>query len=97
MLVAAEDEDIDQAATDLRRDGRNQIHAVRADLATSEGVEELYRAIRDTGRPVDAIAINAGRGVGGDTPVGTASKDDPAVVAKQGFEAHRSSLKVSMR
>jgi short-subunit dehydrogenase len=40
--------------------------AVRADLATFDGVEELYAAILAAGRPVDAIAINAGRGIGGD-------------------------------
>jgi short-subunit dehydrogenase len=66
VLVAAEDEGIEQAATDLRRDGQNQVIAVRADLATYEGVEELYAAILESGRPVDAIAINAGRGIGGD-------------------------------
>jgi len=62
LLIAAEDAGIDRAADDLRRDGQNQITAVRADLATYEGVEQLYTAIRESGRPVDAIAINAGRG-----------------------------------
>jgi short-subunit dehydrogenase len=66
LLVTAEDAGIDQAAADLRRDGRNQIIAVRADLATYEGVEELYAAILESGRDVDAIALNAGRGIGGD-------------------------------
>jgi uncharacterized protein len=66
LLVTAEDAAIDQAAADLRRDGQNQIISVRADLATYNGVEELYAAILETGRPVDAIAINAGRGIGGD-------------------------------
>ncbi len=40
--------------------------AAKSDLAKPEGVEELYRVIRDTGRPVDAIALNAGVGAGGD-------------------------------
>ena len=66
LLVTAEDAAIDQAAADLRRDGQNQVIPVRADLATFNGVEELYAAILETGRPVDAIAINAGRGIGGD-------------------------------
>jgi short-subunit dehydrogenase len=66
LLVTAEDAAIDQAAADLRRDGQNQVIPVRADLATYNGVEELYAAILETGRPVDAIAINAGRGIGGD-------------------------------
>ena len=66
LLIAAEDAGIEEAAKDLRRDGQNQITAVRVDLATYEGVEQLYTAIRETGRPLAAIAINAGRGLGGD-------------------------------
>ena len=80
LLVAAEDEDIEQAATDLRRDGKNQVHAVRVDLATYDGVEELYRAIRETGRPVDAVAINAGRGIGGDFTRQTPLEDELNVI-----------------
>jgi short-subunit dehydrogenase len=66
LLITAEDDGIDEAAAGLRRDGRNQIVAVRADLATADGVEELWAAIRATGRGVDALALNAGRGIGGD-------------------------------
>ena len=39
---------------------------VQSDLSTYEGVEQLWREIEGTGRPVDVIAINAGIGVGGD-------------------------------
>jgi len=66
LLLAAEDAEIQQAAVDLRRDGQNQVTAVRADLATYEGVEQLYAEIQAAGRPVDVIALNAGRGLGGD-------------------------------
>ena len=66
VLVTAEDEELTQAAANLRRDGQIEVIDVRADLATYEGVEQLYAAIRATGRPVDAIALNAGRGAGGD-------------------------------
>jgi uncharacterized protein len=66
VLITAEDDGIEQAAVDLRRDGQNQVTAVRADLATYDGVERLYEEIRATGRPIDAIALNAGRGLGGD-------------------------------
>ena len=38
---------------------------MRADLRTYEGVEKLWSAIEAEGRPLDAIAINAGVGVGG--------------------------------
>jgi uncharacterized protein len=66
LLVTAEDDAIQEAAAGLRRDGQNQVTAVRADLAHFEGVEAVYAAILETGRPVDAIALNAGRGIGGD-------------------------------
>jgi short-subunit dehydrogenase len=66
LLITAEDAGIDQAAADLRRDGSTQVTAVRADLATYEGVEKVYAAILESGRDVDAIALNAGRGVGGE-------------------------------
>jgi short-subunit dehydrogenase len=66
LLITAEDDGIVQAAADLRRDGQTQILPVRADLATYDGVEQLYAAILQTGRPVDVVALNAGRGIGGD-------------------------------
>jgi short-subunit dehydrogenase len=81
LLVTAEDAAIDQAAADLRRDGENQVIAVRADLATYNGVEELYAGILQTGRPVDAIAINAGRGIGGDFVRMTELDDELNVIA----------------
>ena len=81
LLVCAEDAAIDQAAADLRRDGQNQVIPVRADLATFNGVEELYAAILESGRPVDAIAINAGRGIGGDFVRMTDLDDELNVIA----------------
>jgi short-subunit dehydrogenase len=80
VLVAAEDEGLEQAAADLRRDGQRQVIAARADLATYDGVERLYAAIRATGRPVDAIAINAGRGIGGDFVRQTELRDELDVI-----------------
>ena len=41
------------------------VKAVQADLTTEEGVDTLLAAVQDTGRPVDAIAINAGIGNSG--------------------------------
>jgi uncharacterized protein len=64
LLVTAESERIEAAAETLRSLGA-KVSTVRADLATYEGVESLYARIRAEGRPVDAIAINAGVGVGG--------------------------------
>ncbi|MCO8274872.1 SDR family NAD(P)-dependent oxidoreductase [Actinoplanes sp. TRM 88003] len=80
LLVTAEEDGIEEAATALRRDGQNQVTAVRADLAHFEGVEALYAAILETGRPVDAIALNAGRGIGGDFTHQTTLSDEMNVI-----------------
>ncbi len=65
LLVTAEDAGLVEAAQAFESLGA-QVQSVRADLAKYEGVEELYARIQALGRPVDAIAINAGVGVGGD-------------------------------
>ena len=64
LLVAAEDDELATAVVDLQRSGVT-VKAARLDLATHQGVDELYRQIRDAGRPVDALALNAGIGAGG--------------------------------
>jgi short-subunit dehydrogenase len=66
LMVVAEDDGIEIAAQSLRRAGENEVLAVQADLADYDGCEQVYRAINETGREVDAAAINAGRGIGGD-------------------------------
>ncbi|QSQ22548.1 SDR family NAD(P)-dependent oxidoreductase [Pyxidicoccus parkwayensis] len=65
LLIAAEDAGIQQARTELSTDGA-RVEALQVDLATYDGVEQLYAKVRDSGRPVDALAVNAGVGVGGD-------------------------------
>jgi short-subunit dehydrogenase len=65
LLIVAEDADIVQAAEALRGQGTN-VESAQLDLANYEGVEKLYRLITATPRPVDAVAINAGVGVGGE-------------------------------
>lgn len=45
-------------------DGAEAI-TTKVDLSTYDGVEELYASIVDTGRPVDAIALNEGVGISG--------------------------------
>jgi len=64
LLITSETERIEQAAAELRGSG-TKVSTFRADLRTYEGVEALYQRIRSEGRAVDAIAINAGVGVGG--------------------------------
>jgi short-subunit dehydrogenase len=64
VIVAAEDGEIVTVAEGVERSGVHA-EAVQVDLATPAGVEELYRRIQASGRPVDAIALNAGVGAGG--------------------------------
>ncbi|MEU8346173.1 SDR family NAD(P)-dependent oxidoreductase [Spirillospora sp. NPDC048832] len=63
VISAAEDEGVAEAARAV--DGGVEATPVQVDLATREGVEELYAAVRATGRPPAAVAINAGVGVAG--------------------------------
>jgi short-subunit dehydrogenase len=62
VLIAAEGRSIVEAAQALRQN-EALVDAVQADLATPEGVNLLNERIG--GRPVDALAANAGIGLGG--------------------------------
>jgi uncharacterized protein len=64
LIVTAEDAELEPAAREIERLGA-AVEAVRADLATAAGVEELIRRIDAAGRPLDAAALNAGIGAGG--------------------------------
>ena len=66
VLVAAEDPGIQAAARAIAGTTGRSIEPVQVDLRGYEAVEDLYGRIRAGGRPLDAIAINAGVGVGGD-------------------------------
>ncbi|MFC5728693.1 MULTISPECIES: SDR family NAD(P)-dependent oxidoreductase [Nocardioides] len=71
VVVTADDEALHECVAELRESGR-EVVAVQADLATAGGVEELWRAVRATGRPLAVAALNAGMGVPGrfaDTPL----------------------------
>ena len=65
LLVAAENDALLHAASELAELG-SRVEVLQVDLAAFDGVEMLYEKIRALGRPVDALAINAGVGVGGD-------------------------------
>jgi short-subunit dehydrogenase len=64
LLVVSESDRIHEAARDFLALGVT-VEPILVDLATHNGVHELQAAITNTGRPVDAIAINAGVGVSG--------------------------------
>lgn len=42
-----------------------EVIPVQADLATAEGVERVWQAVQDLGRPLDVACLNAGRSLGG--------------------------------
>ena len=64
VMIAA-NEGLDGAVQKLNgSEAAGESTSIRADLSTREGVELLYDAIRQTGRPVDALAANAGIGQG---------------------------------
>jgi len=61
LLIAADEPAIHKAAQDFRTLGV-AVEALEADLATLDGVDKLYAAIKV--RPVDALLANAGHGLG---------------------------------
>lgn len=63
LVIAAEDSELAGAAAELGRE--TEVTPVTVDLSDPGGVEELYRTAKATGRPLDAVALNAGVGLGG--------------------------------
>jgi uncharacterized protein len=62
LLMAADESSIQEAARQLGALGVT-VDAVRADLATVDGNDQLISALN--GRPVDVLIANAGQGLGG--------------------------------
>lgn len=63
LIVAANEPEIEDAATDLRASG-GSVQAVQADLATTEGVGQLVEAIRNNPGQLEILMANAGCGLG---------------------------------
>jgi short-subunit dehydrogenase len=64
LVLTAEDAELAAAAEQLRRPGAAEVLAVRADLRRPEEVERVWAAVRESGRPLEAAALNAGAGLG---------------------------------
>jgi short-subunit dehydrogenase len=64
LIVVAEDEGIAGAADELR-DLRVQVEPIQADLTRASEVDRVWERVRARSRPLAAIALNAGVGVGG--------------------------------
>jgi uncharacterized protein len=62
LLIAANEPEIERAAEELRRESGRKVESVLTDLATLQGIDQLYHKLN--GRPVDALVANAGRGLG---------------------------------
>ena len=64
LVIGAEGTGIHKAAADFTALGV-QVTPLQADLATFEGCETFWKGVQALDRKVDAVAINAGVGVGG--------------------------------
>jgi short-subunit dehydrogenase len=64
LFIVSNGERLAEAHGDFEALGAH-VTAIQADLADYDGVDKFWNAVEATGRPVDAIAINAGVGVGG--------------------------------
>lgn len=63
LIIAADEPRIAEAAETLKQAGVS-VEAIEADLSTEEGVDRLLEAIEASGRSVDLLMANAGRGLG---------------------------------
>lgn len=61
LIIASDEPEIHTAARTFQAMGV-EVKAVQVDLATAQGVKQVYDAIQ--GRPVDALLANAGHGLG---------------------------------
>ncbi len=64
LVVASDQAKITSIADEFRQAGAQTVETVRADLATTEGNDALVAAAEKTGRPIEALFANAGRGLG---------------------------------
>ena len=64
LIIVSNGERLEKATTDFKALG-GEVTAIHADLASYDGIMELWKSVEAIGRPLDAVAINAGVGVGG--------------------------------
>ena len=63
-VILAADRDLGVAGESVKSEGGSVIRTVEVDLSTRKGVDDLYQAVKASGRPVAALAANAGIGLG---------------------------------
>lgn len=64
VFIVSDTAEIEQAATELGLLSNGSVETLQADLSTTDGVDQLYDAVRASGRSVDVLMANAGRGLG---------------------------------
>ncbi len=64
LVVCSAGDRLGKAVGDFKSSGV-EVYKVQADLASLKGVDSLWKAVLELGRPVDVACINAGVGVGG--------------------------------
>jgi uncharacterized protein len=65
IVISSAGDRLESAAEQLRASSGTQVIAVQADLATQDGVNQLWEKLSSLGRSIDIACINAGIGVGG--------------------------------
>ena len=66
VLIAGEDDQhTPDAVRTLSAEGQGKVTSWSGDLGREDQVNAFYEAVRATGRPVDALCVNAGFGLGG--------------------------------
>jgi len=80
LILTAEGDELAAAEASLAGNGA-EVRTVRADLSTYDGVERLWSAVAADGRPLDAVALNAGIGVNGDFTRDIPLEDDLQLIA----------------
>lgn len=63
LVIGADQPEIEEAADELRELGA-RVRPVQVDLAERSGVESFYEQVSAEGRPVAALALNVGVGLG---------------------------------
>ena len=79
LVISGSSDRVEEAAEALRLNGATVVPA-KSDLATYDGVEAVWTAVQETGRPLAAAAPNAGIGIGG-AFIDTALEDELRMIA----------------
>ncbi len=78
-LIITARRDLAETSLELEALGAS-VEKVQVDLASSDGVEDLWRRVQASQRPLAAAALNAGRGEGGAFATETALADELEII-----------------